>query len=69
MSAIRQHLAALRASMAHTEAECCGNDCQQGRQCPNRHPADERADAAVSFLVYMIVALLTFMCALSVVFA
>ncbi len=69
MTMIRQHLAALRASMAHTEGECCGHDCQQGRDCPNRHPADERADAAVSFLVYMIVALLAFMCVASVVFA
>lgn len=68
MSAIRQHLAALRSSMAHTESECCGHDCQQGRQCP-RHPADERADAAVSFIVYVLVGLLAFMCVLSVVFA
>lgn len=67
---IRQHLANLRASMAHTEGECCqAADCQQGRNCPNRHPADERADAAASFLVYMLVALLAFMCVASVVFA
>ena len=68
MTMIRQHLAQLRASMAHTESDCCSNDCQQGRQCP-RHPADERADAAVSFIVYVLVGLLAFMCVASVVFA
>lgn len=69
MTMIRQHLDALRASMAHTESECCGHDCQQGRKCPARHPADERADAAADFLLYMLVALLAFMCVASVVFA
>jgi hypothetical protein len=54
--------------MERTESECCGHDCQQGRQCP-RHPADERADAAVSFIVYVLVGLLAFMCVASVVFA
>ena len=68
MSALRDHLAHLRASMAHTESECCNADCSQGRKCP-RHPADERADAAVSFIVYVLVGLFAFMCVASVVFA
>ena len=69
MTMLRQHLAQLRGSMAHTEGECCGNDCRQGRDCPARHPADERADAAVSFIVYVLVGLFAFMCVASVVFA
>lgn len=68
MSALRDHLAALRSSMAHTEGECCNADCSQGRKCP-RHPADERAEAAVSLLVYLLVGIVAFMCIASVVFA
>ncbi len=70
MTMIRQHLAALRSSMERTESDCCqAADCRQGRDCPNRHPADERADAAASFIVYVLVGLLAFMCVASVVFA
>lgn len=68
MTMIRQHLAQLRASMAHTEGECCNGDCAQGRQCPNRHPADKRADAARDFLGYLAAALFAVACVSAWVF-
>lgn len=75
MTALREHLAALRSSMQRTEhwdtlgervQGCTGGSCLQGRRqcetpeaCQIAERADERADAGAYFLVAVILAVLS----------
>ena len=75
MTALREHLAALRSSMQRTEhwdalgervQGCTGGSCKQGRRqcetpdaCQIAERAEERADAGAYFLVAVILAVLS----------
>lgn len=74
MTALREHLAALRSSMQRTEhwdtlgervQACTGGSCKQGRRqcetpeaCQVAERAEERADAGAYFLAAVILAVL-----------
>ena len=75
MTALREHLAALRSSMQRTEhwdtlgervQGCTGGSCKQGRRqcetpeaCQIAERAEERADAGAYFLAVVILAVLS----------
>lgn len=75
MTALREHLAALRSSMQRTEhldtlgervQGCTGGSCKQGRRqcetpeaCQIAERTEERADAGAYFLVAVILAVLS----------